>query len=145
MRYPVLSLSMILVCGSVQAQSSDWRVVQALPPGSRVVVGAVGHWRGSPCKVDCVREAEIDCEHGGQVFTFARSGVETVSRSHVRAGKVIGAIAGSTILGTKGGMNATNQSDSVFVIAAIAVGALLGWLVGGAVGHFAGSTIYVRP
>ena len=132
----------------VGKEGSNWQRVQALPPGTGVLLKTTN--RQLRCKIQAVDAESITCVPGGKAM-FQRTEVTSVKMSHRGRSSVIAAGIGAgavSILGAVGTDRCTSFCLGPSRGEVALAGALGGAIIGAPIGYFANfgkSTIYKVP
>jgi hypothetical protein len=136
---------------NLAAQTGDWNVVMATPPGSHLLVTAGRQHRS--CTLLHVTDQELICDRdpappfGSSDLVFTRQEIRQVRREYARrismaTGAAIGAAAGAGIGAT---IRSKDPEERVYgAIGSVLIGVVVGLLVGRIVSHFHGRVIYQR-
>ncbi|MBV9265172.1 MAG: hypothetical protein JO061_03285 [Acidobacteriaceae bacterium] len=140
MRCFKLAIPAAAICGlfsSAQAQTSDWKSVEKLAPGTTVSV--LERARGA-CEIVQVTDSELICHRGlaghSGTYVIRRAKVREVrlehpDRNHMFTGALIGGITGG-VLGFVAGDTASDPEIRGY---ARFYGILAGACIGGVIGH----------
>ena len=143
MRITLLAISLFL-CRFGSAQVGDWQRVEALPVGTRVVVGNLGH---VPCVVVEVNEYALGCSVRGWIYWVERSRITRVSRTREAGAALIGVLAGAAAGGSWSAATSGSQTPGrgLRVLLSTGLGAGVGFLVGHVFDDSEGELLYLRP
>ena len=136
---------------NLAAQTGDWNLVMATPPGSHLLLTS-GRQHTS-CTLLQVTDQELTCEgepappFGSRELVFTRQEIRQVRREYARrismtTGAAIGAAAGAGIGAT---IRSKDPEERVYgAIGSVLIGVVAGLLVGRIVSHFHSRVIYQR-
>jgi hypothetical protein len=142
-------LLLLLFASAARAQSSDWRAVQNLRPGTHITVKTQ---KSYACKLEQATEDKLVCQHPSRVSrrtrTFQKAEIREVRlavdfKRHAAAGAAIGAAVGAIV----GASVPTNVEQTRFItaIATGFVGAGIGHLTGGAIAIVKRGKVIYKP
>lgn len=133
----------------LNAQTTDWQVVQTIAPGSTIRVSALNH-RGRPeCELLKVTDSDLDCEtRRGKRLVFRRNEIreirlENPEHHHMILGAIVGGAIGAGI----GALSGVRSGDPEARRADPAGFALIGGSLGAGIGrgiHQHGPVVYQR-
>jgi hypothetical protein len=142
-------LLLLLFASAARAQSSDWRVVQNLRPGTRITVKTQ---KSYACEVEQATEDKLVCHHPSRFSrrtrTFQKSEIREVrlavdmkqyAATGAAIGAAVGAIAGASI------PTNVEQTRPLTAIATGFVGAGVGHITGGAIAIVKKGKVIYRP
>ncbi len=139
----VLVLMLLLSSASLLAQSSDWSNVEAVAPGTRLIITT---HRRLACVVDGVSEGGIACAFNSRTFWIDRSRINQVHLHRTGKGVLIATTVGAA---AGGSLAAVADGDPIEkgtrVLAGGALGGFVGFLVGHSFDRSDGQLLYRRP
>ena len=148
MRITLIAIGLFLCAlGTPQAgfaQVGAWQRVEALPVGTRVLVGNLGH---VPCVIAEVNDYALGCSMHGWVYWVERSRITRVSRTRSAGAALLGGLAGAAAGGSWSAAASGSQTAGrgLRILVSAAVGAGAGYLVGHVFDDLEGEVLYVRP
>jgi uncharacterized protein YcfJ len=148
-RFALSLLAALVLASGAQAQSSDWKVVERLNPGTRISVKVKKTYA---CVVERVTDTELICRSPSRLVrrtrTYPRAEIREVRLATDRKDYAVTGMAVGAAIGTIAGASLPTNVEATRPFTAIAtgfVGGFFGHVTGMAIGLFRkGQVIYKR-